>query len=642
MNISRDKKNQILAERKKLSVHELSKKYNLPKNEIKRILEVQGRKPPKWFSIVLVLIPILFFVLLEISLRVFDYNYDLREWVTTSDGKYIINPDVGKRYFSDIKFNPTTTEDVFDQQKEINSFRVFVLGGSSAAGYPFMPLGSFSRYIKRRLELVYPNNKIEVVNISMTGVNSYTLLDLMPGLLKQKPDLILIYAGHNEFYGALGVGSTESLGSSRTFIRLTLYLNRFKIVQLVRNTIHWFTSLFTSGDKENPSSTLMSRMAKDQQILLNSDKFNAGIEQFEDNLKDILKLAKENNIPVVVGRLVSNLKDQKPFVSVNTPGYQTANQIFDEGKIQLEKYNIHNADSLFRLAKDLDALRFRAPEELNNVIYKICKEFNVKTAPIDSLFDSDSPDGVVGGNLIVDHLHPNIRGNQLIGKAFYEVMEKSGYLPRNKETEIPFNEQDSLTLANFIFSDLDSTIGNYTITLLKNDWPFTERKMNHITASFFKPENFIDSISLEYIEKKITWADAHAKAAIAYLKKDDIANHLKYINILVYQYPVLRNYNTALKYLYERNKIDPRDFTDKRIGIIALFNHEYDDAIRYLTSSLRLNSRDKQVLYNLSLAYFHKKDLKKAQEFVNKCLDIDPKNSLADSLKKQIEAANKI
>ena len=85
-----------------------------------------------------------------------------------------------------------------------------------------MPMGSFSRYIRRRLELVYPGTHIEVVNISMTGVNSYTLLDLVPGVLKQKPDLILIYAGHNEFYGALGVGSLESFGPSRTLVNLIL------------------------------------------------------------------------------------------------------------------------------------------------------------------------------------------------------------------------------------------------------------------------------------------------------------------------------------------------------------------------------------------------------------------------------------
>lgn len=636
MKISKDKKKQILADKDHLSVLEISKRYNLSKNEIKKIIETSEKKTPKWFLLVLILIPILFFVLLELSLRIFNYGYDTSQWVDAGSGKYIINPELGKRYFSDVKFNPTTTEDVFDQQKKINAFRVFVLGGSSAAGYPYMPLGSFSRYIKKRLELVYPNTTVEVVNISMTGVNSYTLLDLIPGVLNQKPDLILIYAGHNEYYGALGVGSMESLGSSRTFIRLTLYLSHYKVTQLVRNTIHWITSLFASEDNENPSNTLMSRMAKDQQILLNSDKFDDGIEQFEDNFRDILNLAKDNNVHVIVGRLASNLKGQRPFVSINTPGYKKANQVYEEAHYELESNNTVKADSLFRLAKDLDALRFRAPEEINTMISKLCKEFNVKAVSIDSLFDSNSPGGIVGDNLIVDHLHPNIKGNQMIGKAYYEVMEKSGYLPKTEKSVIPFDEQDSLTKANFMFSNLDSVIGNNTITLLKNDWPFTERKANRLTANLFGPQNFIDSIALEFIENKFTWADAHIKAAMAYLRKDDIAEHLKQMNILIYQYPVLRDYNTTLKYLYEKNKIDPNDFTERRIGMIALYNHQYDDAIHFLTISLQSNSKDIQVLYNLAVAYYEQKNFKEALITLKKCLKINADYPEASNLKQQL------
>ena len=154
------------------------------------------------------------------------------------EGKYTINSNIGKKYFPSGDFNPTTNGDEFDIQKKENTFRVFVLGGSSAEGFPFDPMGSFSRYIRRRLELVYPNTPVEVINLGMTAVNSYTVLDLLPGVLNQKPDLILIYAGHNEYYGALGVGSEQSFGSSRLLIKLMLNLNNFKITQLVRNSIH--------------------------------------------------------------------------------------------------------------------------------------------------------------------------------------------------------------------------------------------------------------------------------------------------------------------------------------------------------------------------------------------------------------------
>jgi tetratricopeptide (TPR) repeat protein len=628
------------------------KNTRLQKGETPPIAQA-GKKTPKWFYLVLILIPLLFIALLELSLRIFSYGKDIPQWVDAGREKYIINPELSLRYFNNVKNIPTTIEDVFDQQKKKNAFRVFVLGGSSAAGYPYMPMGSFSRYIRKRLELAYPNTTIEVVNIGLTAVNTYTILDLMPGVLEQKPDLILIYAGHNEYYGALGVGSMESLGTSRNLVNLILYLNKYKTIQLLRNTITWTASLFASENKEDLSGTLMSRMAKDQYIPLNSDKFNIGLEQFEGNLKDILTSAKSENIPVIVGKLVSNLKDQNPFISVNTPNFKTANQVFKEAKSELKNNNITKADSLFRLAKDLDALRFRAPQKINTIIEKVCKEFNIESAPIDSLFNSVSPNGIVGNNLMTDHLHPTLEGYHLIGKAYYEVMTKSGNLPENEEPKIPFEMQDSLTRVNYAFTDLDSTIGNFKINLLKNDWPFIERKQKQSAENLFNPKNFIDSIALDFTKNKITWADAQTKAAAAYLKKGNINGYLKHMDALIYQYSIVveyydrialvlldrKDYDSAIKYLNTRHKITPGDFTAKWIGTIALYKGNLDDAVFYLNESHELNPRDAQVLYNLAGTYSQKKDYEKALSTINKCLSINENYPQAKNLKQQLTQA---
>jgi hypothetical protein len=56
------------------------------------------------------------------------------------------------------------------------------------------------------------------VNLAMPAINSFSLLDMTPEALAQKPDALIIYCGHNEFYGALGAGSTESLGRWRGVI----------------------------------------------------------------------------------------------------------------------------------------------------------------------------------------------------------------------------------------------------------------------------------------------------------------------------------------------------------------------------------------------------------------------------------------
>jgi lysophospholipase L1-like esterase len=641
MKLSKEIKTQILADKDQLSINQLCKKYNLSRSEVKHIIHAFEKKPPKWFYAVSVLFPVMFLVLLELFLRIINYGYNFDQWVNVGEGKYITNSDIGRKYYTSGAFNPTTSEDEFNIHKTANAFRVFVLGESSAEGFPYSPMGSFPRYIRRRLELVYPNTPIEVINLGMTAINSYTLLDLLPGVLDEKPDLVLVYAGHNEYYGALGVGSVQSFGSSRTLIRLMMRLNDFRITQLVRNSIDWALSLLSS-EKSTPSGTLMSRMAKDKYILLNSKVFNAGLQQFKENMTDILKLIHDKGVPVILGRLVSNLKDQKPFISVTTPGYPTADEVYKEAQNELNNKHFTEADSLFKLAKDLDALRFRAPEEMNKIIDDLGLEFHDAVVPIDSIFNSASPDEIVGDNLLVDHLHPNVTGYQLMGKAFYDCMEKEGYLPKTENSKIPYGEQDSLTRANFVFTRLDSIIGNDNITLLKNNWPYVEKSkvMSEFHQGDFvdllQPKDLTDSIAMYKIEGRISWTDAHLLAASTYLKRDDITNYLKHIRLLLYQYPALKDFHTLITYFYYKQKMDLSDYTSKRVGIIQLNMGDYDDAIKYLTEAYKSTPHDPTILYNLSLAYSKRNDFQRALTIINECLIADSNYPGVKYLRRQI------
>jgi len=609
------------------------------------------KKTPKWFFVVMILIPVMFFVLLEFSLQLFNYGKDIPQWVDASRDKYIINPEIAYRYFNQVKNIPTTIEDVFDQQKKPNAFRVFVLGESSAAGFPYMPMGSFSRYIRKRLELNYPNNTIEVVNISLSAINTYALLDLLPEVLTQKPDLILVYTGHNEYYGALGVGSMESLGTSRTVVKLILYLNKYKTIQLIRDILSSFLSALKDESVNDEPGTLMSRMAQDQYINLNSDKYNLGLEQFEDNMRDIIQMIQAHNVPVIIGELVSNLKDQKPFISTPTDNSPTANQVFLEANKKYENGFFNQADSLYRLAKDLDGLRFRASEKVNKIIEKLSKDFNIKYVKNDSVFCAASPNGIVGDNLMTDHLHPNIDGYLLMGKAYYEAMIEKNILPKNQKAIWPATIQDSLTRVNFVFSDLDSLIGNSRILLLKNDWPFIDKSKKKSREVLFQPKNYLDSINLQVvINNKLSWANAHLTVAENYLKQNDFKNYFKHMDILIYQYPIVveyydrtslnliqrQLYDYALKYLVARYKIEPSDYSAKWIGNIALFKGDIEEAINYLNKSIQLNSKDAQVLYNLAGAYSKKKDYKSALNIINRCLSINPNYPQANNLKQQL------
>ncbi len=654
MPLSNKQKHIINKFKTKKSLKELSALTGSSQDEINNYLNSfkEKKKYPFWFYLIPVLIPVIVFILLELGLRFFDYGENLEQWIDATDSHYMLNDRIAYRYFFSTENAPYPIGDIFEKVKAENAFRVFVLGGSSAAGYPFMPNGSFSKYIRKRLELLYPKNKIEVVNLAFTAVNSYAMLDLLPGVLEQKPDLILIYAGHNEYYGALGAGSMESLGTNRVLVNFIISLHVYKTAQLVRNFIRWFMGMF--ADNAASSGTLMSRMAKDQYIELDSEVYKRGIEQFKENLNEILIMAAKAGVPVILSELVSNLKDQKPFVSLEKGNHPPAEKIFNEALAELSAGN--TPDSLlnkFRYAKDLDALRFRAPEDINKAIHLLALENRAEVIKTDSVFNAVSPWGIAGDNLMTDHLHPTVEGYQIIGSLFFDRMTEKNYLPNGGKNQMPEEEQHDAVINNYHFSPLDETIGRYRIIILKSDWPYVQRRktlaetLTELSASSYK-----DTLALKVIDNKIAWEKAHRDLAKYYLNKGSIEDFINEMDVVIDQYPLIneyqkiisqellsaKRYDEALKYLTKFNNSNPNSFAQKWLGIINLSKNNVDSAILYLEQSIKADYRDAQTLFNLAGAYSLNQNYTKALETVNLCLQVNPDFPGAKNLQLQLQS----
>ncbi len=268
------------------------------------------------FTAGLVLLPILILAGLEAGLRIFRYGGNLSLFVSAPDAAspyYGVNRDVGRRYFRLTSFNPSPRKDLFLKQKPANGFRVFVLGESSAAGFPYGNNVTFPRILNRRLADAFPEKRVEVVNTAMTAITSYTLLDFMDEILEQQPDALVVYAGHNEFYGALGAASMESLGRNGNVVRAWLKLRRFRTFLLVRDAAGLIRKAAASGRPSGRSGggdameTEMSRIADDQPIPLGSPVYESAKKQFRRNLGDILSKAKAADVPVFIGDLASNV-----------------------------------------------------------------------------------------------------------------------------------------------------------------------------------------------------------------------------------------------------------------------------------------------------------------------------------------------
>jgi tetratricopeptide (TPR) repeat protein len=393
----------------------------------------------------------------------------------------------------------------------------------------------------------------------------------------------------------------------------------------------------------------MAQIVKDQLITFKSENYFTGINQFKGNLEDILQMAGESDIPVIIGTLVSNLKDQRPFVSEISTNQESANTIFEKGQQKFKLQDYHSADSLFRIAKDLDALRFRAPEKMNLIIKNLAEKYNCGIVKIDSVFNASSPEGIVGNNFLVDHLHPSLEGYLLMGSLYFEVMKKLNYLPQSSINNISDFELDSTVISNFAFSRLDSIVSGIRLVGLLNDWPFVDNPdfsfLNDLAL-----KNSIDSIAYEIAVENKNWEIGHREAAQWYLEKEDYLNFAKEMKVLASQYPFklsfydqasvellnVKEYDLAFPFLLNRFKESPDAFTTKWLGNIWLNRGKVYEAIKYLKQSIAQDDSDAQVFYNLTGAYIKKEEYKSALESIEACIKINPEFPNAKILKIQL------
>jgi tetratricopeptide (TPR) repeat protein len=487
------------------------------------------------FGAIAVVLPIVFLILLELVLRVSGYGDKFSLFINHPDAEfekyYIVNPEIGKKYFNKMEYS-APAKDMFLKVKPADVFRIFVMGSSTVAGFPYDNNLMFSRILNERLRDAYPDRKFEIVNTAITAINSFTLADFMPQILAQKPDAILFYEGHNEFYGAFGIGSNEAIFHSPALIRMHLSLINYRVYQLAVNSVGKIMGVFSSSDNKDTRGTLMSRIVKDADITYGSKTYQAGMKIFEENMTAILSSAKQQKVPVFIGDMVSNLHDLKPLKSIPSGELKGAQEYYEAARKLEEQGEIQKAKENYILARDYDCIRFRASSDINLIIRKLADKFGAYFVPAVDLFNSNSPNGIVGYNLLTEHLHPNIPGEFLLSESFYKEITKSRLIAPeiNRTTEKTYHG----FVQDYGYSKLDYWIGKHRVTNLSYHWPFTDETKGSVDyRQIYRPTGIVDSLAFTVMAKRtLNLQEAHEKLAEMYKKRGDLLNAFREYNSL--------------------------------------------------------------------------------------------------------------
>ncbi len=439
------------------------------------------------FKIIAMLLPILLVILLELILRLFNLFPQIPLFIEDKKQNLVtVNSQIGERYFDKRKVPvPNLYPQTFSYEKSSDTYRIFCLGGSTTAGFPYEMTVPFPQQLKFMLTEKHPEKNFEVINIGLSAINSFTVLDWLPEILEHDPDLVLIYMGHNEFYGAYGTGSNISVGNNGTFSRFMLNMQKVRIFQAVK-------SLVNSLTPQQPvvtDATLMEKITDNRNIPPDSELRQITYQNYADNLDIILKKLGKKKIPVIMSNLVSNLKDQPPL-GQNSESFRKSKTL-DE----------------FILAKDLDEIPFRAPSSINTIIAKKTNEHDVIFVDMFQKFNDKTLGGIPGNNLFCDHLHPNPVGYYLMATQFLNRIFEADILSGNA------SENAELT-PKFV-TQLDWEIGGLRVFKLEQKWPFYSQETQY--PGRIKPTRKpVVEIAEDFLFDHHIWGKAHSDMAEYY------------------------------------------------------------------------------------------------------------------------------
>lgn len=604
--------------------------------------------PRLWLfrMIAVTVIPALFFLLLELTLRIVGYGFPtsiaIKDKINNVPS-YYNNPKFAWRFFHP-NIARTTEPFVFPVHKSEKTYRIFVMGASAAAGTPDGAF-CFGRMLQVMLRRQYPQANFEVITAAMPAINSHVVLEIAEDCSRYQSDLFIIYLGNNEVVGPYGAGTVFStMSSNLSVIRMGIALKATKLGQLA-------TNLLASTNAGNaPKIWRGMGMFLEKQVRAEDAGLEIVYRHFRKNLQDIRRLVGSKGIKTIFCTVPCNLKDSPPFASLHRPDltgrvkaswdeiyqqgiqYETdgnyaeavkqylnaakiddgyADLQFRLGRCYWEMNKYVNARTVYNLARELDTLRFRADARINEILRDTVGNTisdDVYLVDAVKVFEENSPHQIPGDALFYEHVHMNFKGNYLLAGAIFQQVEKilperikshradEHLFPNEAECawDLAYTEWDQCNIAERVLNDYIKQA------------PFTNQLYHNQRVERMEQE--IDALKATISPELVDEVQAGYRLAIEQTPSDwwlhwkygQLLEDLGKDNAAAGQYRLVLD---SMPHHYEAYAV---------LGLLCGKAGDLDSAVSYNLESVRIYPTFPESHFNLGFAYHLKKIYDKA------------------------------
>jgi tetratricopeptide (TPR) repeat protein len=412
----------------------------------------------KWLLriVLLVVSPLAVLAILEGVLWVAGFGYPTGFLITPDGGAtWTENPRFAWRFSSRaVASEPEPIR--LAGVKPAGTFRIVVLGESAAYGTP-EPAYNFGRILQTILRERHPGMSVEVVNAAVMGISSHAIVSIARDCVRLSPDVFVVYMGNNEVIGPWSPFTAPAcLASHRSLIRAGLWAKATRVGQ-------WVESVRPAALAERQGIETFVGVA----ITPGDPRLGIVHDHFRANLEEILHIAHGAGVRVVAATVATNLRDFAPLASLHRTDLGAdelatwdrcfaagaaaerngrlaeaveyyrqalaADDGFAEAQYRLGRCLLalgrnDEARRHFTLARDFDALPFRAVGPLNSIIRDVAAG---REAAGVYLVDAEAAlaagaqpwGGIPGEESFYEHCHLNFVGNYRLASAMLPAVE---------------------------------------------------------------------------------------------------------------------------------------------------------------------------------------------------------------------------
>jgi tetratricopeptide (TPR) repeat protein len=632
-----------------------SKKQPQPNDATNRRAGRRLTPEQRWFfRIIALLSPILLLVVVEVFLRISGYGYPTSFFLKQRiNGREVLtdNWQFGWRFFSkDIARTPQPV--VLSARKTPGTIRIFVFGESAAMGDP-EPAFGLPRMLQAMLELKFPSNRFEVINVAMTAINSHVVREIAKDCAPLEGDVWIIYMGNNEVVGPFGGGTVFGRQApSLLFIRGSLWLKRFRIVQ-------WLGSLGERGPREWEGMEMFLK----QQVPRDDPRMKTVRAHFRQNLRDIIGRGQDSGARVILSTVAVNLKDCPPFGSSHSSALTRQEesdwqQSFDRGiafgrqgdfaasyqvlsnlqrrfptntyaalyfrlaRLELVLGDLDAAYVHFNVAREHDTLRFRADEQINLAIRNAAADARATFVDAAKAIAARGTNSIPGDESFYEHVHFNFEGNYFLARAFFDevVAALPAAVTNQAVTGVPSLAECARRLA---WTDWERLQVYEEVRKRLQQPPFTAQ-IGHADRDK-EWQRKIDELSASLTPASIQQTVDLYENALRMAPQDWIL-HENFAKVLEANADSLDTTHAAIQRWQEVARLLPHEMeAQHHLGNLLDTLGRSKDAVRYFRAALTRNPRSVEARNGLALALSNLGNKADAEREFNTALRIKPK-----------------